>query len=94
MRERASLRRFLMISVATWARPDAAHDFSTDPKRRQWNSKARILSLNPRGRRQTKKYRATVGARGNSHSALPGGFHRTCTAPGATVIPIRGRKNG
>lgn len=59
-RERAALHRFLIISVATLARPDAAHDVSTKPDRRQWNSKARILDLNPKGRRQTKKYRATV----------------------------------
>lgn len=32
-----------------------AYDVSTEPKRRQWNSRARILSLNPKGRRQTKK---------------------------------------
>jgi hypothetical protein len=60
IRERAALRRFLIVSVATWARPDAAYDLSTDPKRGQWHSKAGAIALNPRGRRQTKKYRATV----------------------------------
>jgi integrase len=60
LKERAALHRFLMISIATLARPDAAHDVSTLVKRKQWNAKARILSLNPAGRRQTKKYRATV----------------------------------
>ena len=60
VRERAALHRFLIFSVATLARPDAAHDASVDPKRRQWNSKARIFSLNPKGRRQTKKRRPTV----------------------------------
>jgi len=58
--KRRGLLRFLQISVATAARPDAAHDVSTDPKRGQWNSDARVLALNPKGRRQTKKYRATV----------------------------------
>lgn len=58
--KRARLHRFLLISVATLARPDAAHDVSTDPKRGQWNSDRRVLALNPRGRRQTKKYRAIV----------------------------------
>lgn len=57
---RAALHRFLIISVATLARPDAAHDVTTDPKRGQWNSAKRILDLNPKGRRQTKKYRAIV----------------------------------
>lgn len=57
---RAALHRFLIISVVTLARPDAAYDVSTDPKRGQWISRARVLNLNPRGRRQTKKYRATV----------------------------------
>jgi len=59
-RERAALHRFLIISIATLARPDAAHDFSLDPKRKQWIPDATIANLNPKGRRQTKKYRATV----------------------------------
>jgi hypothetical protein len=59
-RDRASLLAFLRISVATMARPDAAHDISTDPARGQWNSARRILNLNPAQRRQTRKYRATV----------------------------------
>jgi hypothetical protein len=60
IRERASLHRFLIVSLATLARPDAAHDASTDPKRQQWLSNARVLRLNPKQRRQTRKYRATV----------------------------------
>ncbi len=58
--ERAQLHRFLQISVATWARPDAAHDINTDRARDQWSSNARALNLNPRGRPQTKKYRPIV----------------------------------
>lgn len=58
--KRGPLHRFLIASVATLGRPDAVFDISTDPKRRQWNSAARILNLNPDGRRQTKKYRATL----------------------------------
>lgn len=57
---RQNLLRFLQISVATWCRPDAAHDVSTKPERDQWISKARVLQLNPKGRRQTKKYRPSV----------------------------------
>ncbi|USI71647.1 hypothetical protein [Sphingomonas morindae] len=59
-RERAQLHRFLQISVATWARPDAAHDVNTDREADQWNTNARALNLNPRGRAQTKKYRPIV----------------------------------
>lgn len=59
-RERAALHRFLMISIATLARPDAALDFSLDPRRSQWSSNARVADLNPRGRRQTSKYRASI----------------------------------
>lgn len=64
--ERAPLHRFLQISVITWARPDAAHDVSTDRARDQWHSNARALNLNPRGRAQTKKHRpiVPVGPRG------------------------------
>ncbi|EQA97322.1 hypothetical protein L286_23645 [Sphingobium sp. HDIP04] len=58
--KRAALHRFLIASVATLARPDAVHDISTDPKRRQWNSNARVLNLNWAGRRQTKKFRPVV----------------------------------
>lgn len=60
IRERSALHRFLILSVATWARPDAAYDFSTEAKRQQWSSRARVINLNPRGRRQTKKRRATM----------------------------------
>lgn len=59
-RERAPLLGFLRISVTTLARPDAAIEVSTSPERKQWNSKARILNLNPDRRSQTRKYRATV----------------------------------
>lgn len=58
--DREQLLRFLRISVATWARPDAAHDVSTDRKRDQWQSNARALNLNPRGRPQTTKHRPIV----------------------------------
>lgn len=61
-RERAALHRFLMFSVATMARPDAAHDFSLAPERGQWIPAAQIINLNPKGRRQTRKFRATIPA--------------------------------
>lgn len=57
---RKSLHRFLIAAVSTAARPDAVLDISTEPKREQWLSDSRVLSLNPKGRRQTKKYRATI----------------------------------
>lgn len=60
IRERAALRRFLIASVGTMARPDAVHDISTKLERRQWNGEARVLALNPEGRRQTKKYRPVI----------------------------------
>lgn len=62
VRERANLLRFLQISVATWARPDAALDFSLHPKKQQWDQRHGVIALNPRGRVQTRKYRATVPA--------------------------------
>lgn len=64
-KDRAQLHRVLQISVATWARPDAAHDVSTNRDRDQWHSNARALNLNPKGRAQTKKHRPIVpiGAR-------------------------------
>jgi hypothetical protein len=56
----AGLLAFLRISVATLARPDAAHDVSTKPNRAQWNSTKKVPNLNPKGRQQTKKYRAII----------------------------------
>lgn len=58
--KRAPLHRYLMAAVATVARPEEVHDISTKPEREQWNAAAGILNLNPRGRRQTRKYRATI----------------------------------
>lgn len=60
MRARQPLLRFLQISVATWARPDAAHDVSTSKDRQQWRSAVRVLDLNYRGRVQTRKRRPTI----------------------------------
>jgi hypothetical protein len=57
---RGNLLAFLRLSVATWGRPDAIMDASTSPERGQWSSQARVFNLNPVGRRQTKKRRATV----------------------------------
>lgn len=53
---RGNLLRYLQAAVATWARPDAIYDIHSD----QWSSAAKVLSLNPKGRRQTKKFRPTV----------------------------------
>ena len=53
---RASLLAYLRMAVATWARPDAIYDIKSD----QWHSAARVLDLNPAGRRQTKKYRPRI----------------------------------
>lgn len=66
MTARRPLWRFLQISVITWARPDAAHDFSTDRARRQWHPNMRVADLNPKGRTQTRKFRPAVpvGERG------------------------------
>ncbi|HYI40042.1 MAG TPA: hypothetical protein VE053_06960 [Allosphingosinicella sp.] len=58
--KRDNLLRFLRASVATWGRPDAVYDISTERKRAQWHPRASVLSLNPAGRRQTRKRRATV----------------------------------
>lgn len=59
-REREYLLRYLRAAVATWARPDAVHDISTSRDRSQWHPSVGVLSLNPVGRKQTRKYRATI----------------------------------
>lgn len=77
MNARGPLWRFLQVSVITWARPDAAHDFSTDPARRQWHSNMRVVDLNPKGRPQTRKYRPAVpvGERAAALFDHAGGFY-------------------
>lgn len=59
-KRRENLLAFLRISILTMARPDAVHDASSDPARRQWDKQHKVLNLNPDERWQTKKYRATV----------------------------------
>ncbi len=59
-KRRASLLAFLRLGVISWGRPDAIMDASTEVRRGQWHSAARAFALNPVGRRQTRKYRATV----------------------------------
>lgn len=53
---REHLLAYLRMAVATWARPDAIFDVGSV----QWYSHARVLDLNPPGRRQTKKHRPKV----------------------------------
>ena len=53
---RVELLRFLRAAVATWARPDAIFDI----KPNQWFPSARVLDLNPVGRRQTRKHRPKI----------------------------------
>lgn len=53
-----NLLRYLRAAVATMARPDAVMDIHNG--RRQWVSAARVLNLNPEGRRQTKKHRPII----------------------------------
>lgn len=59
-KRRENLLAFLRVSLVTLARPDAAHDVSTAPERGQWDAQHRILDLNPRGRKQTRKCRPAV----------------------------------
>ncbi len=52
-----ALHRFLALSVATLARPDAVHDFNVDE---QW--RGRTIDMNPPERRRTKKGRPRLPA--------------------------------
>lgn len=58
--KRKNLLNFLRLSVLTLGRPDAVLEASTDPARGQWFPGPAIFNLNPKNRRQTKKYRPTV----------------------------------
>jgi hypothetical protein len=53
---RANLLRYLRAAVATWARPEEIADLRAD----QWIASAGAVDLNPRGRRQTRKYRGVI----------------------------------
>ena len=53
---RSNLLRYLRAAVATWARPEEIADLRSD----QWIPSAGALDLNPKGRRQTRKYRGII----------------------------------
>lgn len=55
--ETRHLRRWIVIALSTWARPEAVTDF--DPGA-QWDRRTGLVSLNPKGRAQTKKRRARI----------------------------------
>lgn len=59
-KKRGNLLAYLRGAIVTLGRPDAVLDISTAPARGQWMANAQVLDLNPRGRRQTRKRRATV----------------------------------
>jgi hypothetical protein len=59
-KKRGNLLAYLRAAIVTLGRPDAVLDISTAPERGQWMPEAAVLALNPRGREQTRKYRATV----------------------------------
>lgn len=59
-KRRGNLLAYLRAAIVTLARPDAVLDISTAPDRGQWLAEAGVLDLNPKGRRQTRKRRATV----------------------------------
>jgi integrase len=50
------LRRWLMLAMATGGRPEALLDLAPAARKRELG----LIDLNPEGRRQNKKYRATV----------------------------------
>lgn len=64
------LRRYLIASLCTLARPDAIFDISVKPGREQWMQDERRLFLNPAGRVQTKKVRPTLPVVDLMHSWL------------------------
>lgn len=54
------LRRYLIASICTLARPDAIFDMSVRPEREQWMQNGALYNLNPAGRIQTKKVRPVL----------------------------------
>jgi len=59
-RNRTNMLFYLRLSVATWGRPEAVLEADLTPSAKQWVSEARVFRLNPAGREQNTKYRATV----------------------------------
>jgi hypothetical protein len=52
------LRQWILLSLATWARPEAITDLAWG----QWDRRTRMIDMNPPGRPQTNKRRATICA--------------------------------
>lgn len=78
---RLNLLNFLRLSVLTLGRPDAVLEASTDPAKDQWHPAYKIFNLNPRGRRQTRKYRSTV-------PIARQGVDWLNSLPRGTIIPV------
>lgn len=51
------LRRYLIASICTLARPDAIFDMNVKPEREQWQPDQNLFALNQAGRAQTHKRR-------------------------------------
>ena len=55
--ETPHVRRWIVIALATWARPEAVTDFDPDT---QWDRRTDALDLNPPGRVQNNKRRSSI----------------------------------
>lgn len=79
---RQNLLRYLRAAVATWARPDAIYELQVKD---QWHPHAGVLDLNPRGRRQTKKYRPSIPVARQFRPWLDEALDRTNYLPVSTI---------
>lgn len=77
------LYRFVVIELATWARPDAILDLT----RERCDLERRLITLNPEGRKQTKKHRPAL-------PSVPAMDHVVLRQASGYLIQWRGHKLG
>jgi integrase len=83
---RDHLFMFILVGIATWARPDAIFDLTRD----QVNFDSRRIALNPEGRGQTKKYRPVVAMPDFITEFLKHADHQIVNYYGRKVASVRG----
>lgn len=60
LKQRRGLADYIRLCVLTWGRPEAVQEISFDADAGQWDSRLKVLFLNPADRTQNDKHRAMI----------------------------------
>ena len=80
------VRRYMLIALCTWARPEAVMQLGAD----QWDTRTNVVDLNPQGRAQTNKVRSAIYCPRNLRALFEGSPEGSLlTWRGDTVASVR-----